>query len=165
MAWDPTPTNINKLRALAETANIRDNHHPNYSPNAVRSLEYLATTVVLPLIERIDETLYDFDQVARAIGEVSRCVATIPRQVPDAARLIEKVGKLLDESRELIVARQRIAKLEKVVEMFRSQSWFGHSGACCTFDEQGKVVVTLASCNCEPSKKAIHVELAALEEL
>lgn len=59
MSWEPTKENIEKLRALAEAANIRDNHHPNYSPSAGERLEHVASVVILPLIEKIDELELD----------------------------------------------------------------------------------------------------------
>lgn len=59
MAWEPTPENIEKLRELAEVAGIRDNHHPNYDPQAFARLNATAVYLILPLIEKIDELKFD----------------------------------------------------------------------------------------------------------
>ncbi len=40
------------------------------------------------------------------------------------------------------------------------RKWAPHMGSCCTFDVDGKVIVTLESCRCGPIERAAQVALA-----
>ncbi len=39
-----------------------------------------------------------------------------------------------------------------------------HHGSCCTFDFDGKVIVTEQSCVCEPVEKQARIALRATED-
>jgi hypothetical protein len=64
---------------------------------------------------------------------------------------------LADECAEHITAdRTRIMDLEDILSAFVPM----HSGSCCTFDAEGKVIVTKESCKCGPitmrARLALH---------
>jgi len=53
--------------------------------------------------------------------------------------------------------RAEVARLRAALEVLVSMQQ--HSGACCTFDDAKRVVVTTASCRCGPELKQARAAL------
>lgn len=73
--------------------------------------------------------------------------------------LMHDIAAIEAEARRAAPVDAEIKRLRAALEgMVRK--WASHSGSCCTFDADGRVIVTEESCECGPVERQARAALA-----
>jgi hypothetical protein len=100
------------------------------------------------------------EQLREAAQRVLGLIDTAVREDDDTATLYDELSPAAIEAVEALRAALdtappavdvRLAALAPFVLRYAI-----HSGACCTFDGDGKVIVTRESCTCDPRRRAVQ---------